>query len=159
YLAGRLRQRWSGVHDEEAFFRDTAHGLLAWAFATLLGATVLFALVPGQTMRGIDVAPYVDRLLRPELTADITPIPATPVVVPPQPVTKPTPDQATGTTPPASPAAAEEPVPVPVQRALPAAATTLAGLTQTREELSRLLLAATVNTNPLDANGLSVADR
>jgi hypothetical protein len=41
YLAGRLRTRWRGVHTREVFFRDTAHGLLAWAFATLLSAAVL----------------------------------------------------------------------------------------------------------------------
>ena len=41
YLAGRLRTRWRGAHSREVFFRDTAHGLLAWAFATLLSAAVL----------------------------------------------------------------------------------------------------------------------
>ena len=41
YLAGRLRGRWRGVTPREVFFRDTAHGLLAWAFATLLSAAVL----------------------------------------------------------------------------------------------------------------------
>jgi hypothetical protein len=41
YLAGRLRTRWVGVHTREVFFRDTAHGLLAWATATLLGVAVL----------------------------------------------------------------------------------------------------------------------
>jgi hypothetical protein len=41
YLAARLRTRWVGVHTHEAFFRDTAHGFLAWAFATLLSATAL----------------------------------------------------------------------------------------------------------------------
>src|ERR1700744_4331291 len=30
YLAGRLRTRWSGVHTDEVYFRDTAHGFLAW---------------------------------------------------------------------------------------------------------------------------------
>lgn len=35
YLAGRLRNRWAGVHHDEVYFRDTAHGLLAWAFATV----------------------------------------------------------------------------------------------------------------------------
>lgn len=38
YLAGRLRKKWAGVHTREVFFRDTAHGFLAWAFATLLSA-------------------------------------------------------------------------------------------------------------------------
>lgn len=43
YLAGRLRNRWAGVHQDEVYFRDTAHGFLAWAFATVLGASVLGA--------------------------------------------------------------------------------------------------------------------
>jgi hypothetical protein len=41
YLAARLRTKWIGVHTNEVFFRDTAHGFLAWAFATLLSAGVL----------------------------------------------------------------------------------------------------------------------
>ena len=41
YLAGRLRTRWMGLHTNEVFFRDTAHGFLAWALATLIGATAL----------------------------------------------------------------------------------------------------------------------
>ena len=41
YLTGRLRTRWAGVHSDEAFFRDTAHGLLMWALATILFAGVL----------------------------------------------------------------------------------------------------------------------
>ena len=41
YMAGRLRTKWVGVHTDEVFFRDTAHGLLAWALATLLLAGVL----------------------------------------------------------------------------------------------------------------------
>lgn len=43
YLAGRLRTKWRGVHDHEVYFRDTAHGLVAWAFATVLSASVLGA--------------------------------------------------------------------------------------------------------------------
>lgn len=43
YLAGRLRTRWSGAHSREVFFRDTAHGLLAWAFATVLSIALLAA--------------------------------------------------------------------------------------------------------------------
>lgn len=38
YLAGRLRSRWISVHSDEVYFRDTAHGFLAWAFASVLGA-------------------------------------------------------------------------------------------------------------------------
>ena len=41
YLAARLRTKWVGVHTNEVFFRDTAHGFLAWAFATLLSASAL----------------------------------------------------------------------------------------------------------------------
>jgi hypothetical protein len=41
YVAGRLRTKWVGVHSNEVFFRDTAHGFLAWAFATLISATAL----------------------------------------------------------------------------------------------------------------------
>ena len=41
YVAGRLRSRWHGVHTHEVFFRDTAHGLLAWSIATLFAAALL----------------------------------------------------------------------------------------------------------------------
>ena len=41
YLAGRLRTRWVGVHTDEVYFRDTAHGFIAWAFASVLGAVLL----------------------------------------------------------------------------------------------------------------------
>ena len=41
YITGRLRSRWHGVHTHEVFFRDTAHGLLAWALATLFVAVLL----------------------------------------------------------------------------------------------------------------------
>ncbi|PNG24257.1 hypothetical protein [Methylocella silvestris] len=41
YLTGRLRTKWAGVHQDEVFFRDTAHGFLAWALATVLVAGVL----------------------------------------------------------------------------------------------------------------------
>ena len=41
YIAGRLRVRWLGVPLDEVHFRDTAHGFLAWAVATLLTAALL----------------------------------------------------------------------------------------------------------------------
>jgi hypothetical protein len=40
YIAGRLRTRWVGTHTHEVFFRDTAHGLITWAVATVLVALV-----------------------------------------------------------------------------------------------------------------------
>jgi hypothetical protein len=43
YVAGRLRTRWVGVHSDEVFFRDTAHGLVAWALAAVVGAGLLVA--------------------------------------------------------------------------------------------------------------------
>jgi hypothetical protein len=43
YLAGRMRVRWHGLHTDEVFFRDTAHGLLTWATATVLVAMVAVA--------------------------------------------------------------------------------------------------------------------
>jgi hypothetical protein len=43
YLAARLRTKWTGVHTNEMFFRDTAHGFIAWAFATVLSASLLGA--------------------------------------------------------------------------------------------------------------------
>lgn len=36
YLAGRLRVRWPGLHTDEVLFRDTAHGFLTWATATVV---------------------------------------------------------------------------------------------------------------------------
>jgi hypothetical protein len=38
YMAGRLRTKWIGTRTDEVMFRDTAHGFLAWALATLLVA-------------------------------------------------------------------------------------------------------------------------
>lgn len=41
YMAGRLRVKWASIHGDEVHFRDTAHGLLAWAVATLITVAVL----------------------------------------------------------------------------------------------------------------------
>jgi len=41
YITGRLRHPWTEVHEDERYFRDSAHGLVTWAFATLLTAGVL----------------------------------------------------------------------------------------------------------------------
>src|SRR6201995_518454 len=51
YIAGRLRTRWTGVHSDEVYFRDTAHGFIAWAFASVLGA-VLLASPASSLIRG-----------------------------------------------------------------------------------------------------------
>jgi hypothetical protein len=45
YLTGRLRTKWVNVHTHEVFFRDTAHGFLAWALATVFSAALLASVV------------------------------------------------------------------------------------------------------------------
>jgi hypothetical protein len=80
YLSGRLRTKWVGIHSNEVFFRDSAHGFLAWAFATLISATALAsttAYVGNGAVAGLDggsaqavrsINPsqiYVDKLFRP----------------------------------------------------------------------------------------------
>jgi hypothetical protein len=76
YIAGRLRSLWPGVPHEEAFFRDTVHGVAAWAVSILVTAAFLgsvVALIAGgaassAAMRaaapanGGVFAPLVDRL-------------------------------------------------------------------------------------------------
>lgn len=60
YLAGRLRTKWIELHTDEVFFRDTAHGFLAWAIASLATATLLTsvigAIVNGGVQAGASVA-------------------------------------------------------------------------------------------------------
>jgi len=41
YIAGRMRTRWQNVPVDEVYFRDTAHGFLAWSVATLFTAALL----------------------------------------------------------------------------------------------------------------------
>ncbi len=41
YLAGRLRNRWRGSQTQEVLFRDTAHGLVTWAVATVVVAALI----------------------------------------------------------------------------------------------------------------------
>ena len=48
YIAGRLRTRWIGTHTHEIFFRDTAHGLITWAVATV----VILSVAAGSAASG-----------------------------------------------------------------------------------------------------------
>lgn len=41
YLAGRLRTKWTRTHDDEVYFRDTAHGLLVWSVGLVITASFL----------------------------------------------------------------------------------------------------------------------
>ncbi len=52
YLAGRLRTKWSGLHTAEVYFRDTAHGFLAWAVATLLAVAMVSSAVGSAVSAG-----------------------------------------------------------------------------------------------------------
>jgi hypothetical protein len=45
YLAGRLRTRWLAVEQDEVYFRDTAHGFLSWAVASLATAALLTSVI------------------------------------------------------------------------------------------------------------------
>ena len=46
YITGRLRTKWTAIHTHEVLFRDTAHGLLAWAVATaIIGGVALSATI------------------------------------------------------------------------------------------------------------------
>lgn len=56
FLAGRLRVRWSGVHIDEVYFRDTAHGFLAWAVASLATAALLTSFIGSIVNGGVQAA-------------------------------------------------------------------------------------------------------
>src|SRR5882762_10989163 len=82
YVTGRLRVRWTRAPLDEVYFRDTAHGVLAWAFATVMGAALLASAAtivgsgaaanPGPTANNSTndiTAPFLDRLFRPDYAA------------------------------------------------------------------------------------------
>lgn len=48
YLAGRLRTKWVDLHTDEVYFRDTAHGFLAWCVALVMSAAFLGAAAAGM---------------------------------------------------------------------------------------------------------------
>ena len=60
YIAGRLRTKWVDLQLDEVVFRDTAHGFLAWAVATLFTAALLTstvsAIISGGVQAGAQVA-------------------------------------------------------------------------------------------------------
>jgi hypothetical protein len=59
YLAGRLRTKWVGIHTDEVYFRDTAHGFLAWALATLLVVGVLGSALSAALGSGVQAVSTV----------------------------------------------------------------------------------------------------
>jgi hypothetical protein len=56
YVAGRLRTKWVAVHTEEVYFRDTAHGFLAWAVAVVISAGLLASAAAALVGAGAGVA-------------------------------------------------------------------------------------------------------
>ncbi len=92
YIAGRLRVKWADTHSDEVFFRDTAHGFLAWAVATLFTFVFAACVAMGAVNAGVqatatvasgavasdDLGYYADSLYRtttpatPATTADVS---------------------------------------------------------------------------------------
>ncbi len=83
YIAGRMRAQWGAVHEHERYFRDTAHGFLVWALATVVSAAILggattnilsgasagLAPAAGSAAQTSPNAVYIDNLLRTDPTA------------------------------------------------------------------------------------------
>jgi hypothetical protein len=59
YLTGRLRIKWVEVHTDEVYFRDTAHGFLAWAVAALATAALLTSVIGSIVNGGIQAGASV----------------------------------------------------------------------------------------------------
>lgn len=52
YITGRLRTKWTDLHRDEVFFRDTAHGFIAWCLSTLIVAAVFSSMLAGIVSQG-----------------------------------------------------------------------------------------------------------
>jgi len=84
YIAGRLRVKWANLHGDEVYFRDTAHGFLAWAVSTLFAALLVVGSVGGIAGAGAQAGAavaansdasmgyFVDNLFRGEGPAPVT---------------------------------------------------------------------------------------
>lgn len=59
YLAGRLRTKWRDTDADEVYFRDTAHGFLAWAVAALTSAALLASVIGSILSGGIQAGAAV----------------------------------------------------------------------------------------------------
>ncbi|WP_219118777.1 hypothetical protein [Janthinobacterium sp. UMAB-56] len=69
YMAGRLRVKWSSIHTDEVHFRDTAHGLLAWAVATIITVAVLASGTRAVLSGAIDAGRGVAAAVSPAVAA------------------------------------------------------------------------------------------
>ena len=54
YLSGRLRTKWASIHTDEVYFRDTAHGLLAWCVSLVV--TAAFLASAAASMAGVTLS-------------------------------------------------------------------------------------------------------
>lgn len=59
YLTGRLRTKWAATHTHEVFFRDTAHGFVTWAVATLVVAAIVASAATAAVGAGVQAASTV----------------------------------------------------------------------------------------------------
>lgn len=59
YLAGRLRIKWASVHSDEVYFRDTAHGFLAWTLASIVTAALLSSVTGSIISKGVQAGASV----------------------------------------------------------------------------------------------------
>ena len=59
YLAGRLRTKWMDTPTDEVFFRDSAHGFLAWAVASLATAALLTSAIGSILSGGVQAGASV----------------------------------------------------------------------------------------------------
>jgi hypothetical protein len=73
YITGRLRANWVGVHTHEVFFRDTAHGFLTWAVATIVGVVLSASLASSIIGGGVHAAASVAAGAGSAATAAVTP--------------------------------------------------------------------------------------
>jgi hypothetical protein len=70
YMAGRLRLKWLRVHGDEVYFRDTAHGLLAWAVATLVAVALLSSGIKAALGGAIEAGTAAATVAAPAIAAD-----------------------------------------------------------------------------------------
>lgn len=59
YLAGRLRTKWVGMHTDEVFFRDTAHGFVAWAVGTVISTIIVSSALTSALGTGVQAVSNV----------------------------------------------------------------------------------------------------
>ena len=74
YLTGRLRVKWTLIHDDEVYFRDTANGFLVWAVALVATVSLLATAATGMVGAAPENTPqaaaidgnayFVDQLFR-----------------------------------------------------------------------------------------------